>query len=83
MKMNADRKISVAMQKIAKQLEEHLESIAGERMGFSLVVFNVVENSRMNYVSNCDRREVQSALKDLLEGWEKGMPDIPAHEVEG
>ena len=81
--MNPDRKISEEMQNIAKHVDELLTGIAGQRMGFSLVVFNVVENSRMNYVSNCDRKEVQSALTDLLEGWKKGMPDIPAHEIDG
>jgi len=81
--MSADKKISVAMKKIAKHLDEYLEEIAGERMAFSLVVFNVEPNSRMSYVSNCKREEAHAALKSLVMGWEKGMPDIPAHELDG
>ena len=52
-------------------------------MGFSLVVFNAEPGSRLNYVSNCDRQEVYSALKSLIAGWEDGMPDIPSHEIQG
>ncbi len=81
--MNPDRKISVEMQSIAQHLDEYLEGIAGQRMSCSLMVFNAMENSRMNYVSNCSREDVRSALTGLLKGWEEGMPDIPAHEVEG
>jgi hypothetical protein len=81
--MNPDRKISVAMQEIAEHLDKYLENIAGEHMGFSLVVFNAVNDSRMNYVSNCSREDVYSALSSLLKGWEEGMPDIPAHKVDG
>jgi hypothetical protein len=73
--------VSMAMQPLADQIDKILEEIAGERMGFSLVVFNTKPGSRMNYVSNCDREEVINALSSLLDGWEQGMPDIPAHKV--
>lgn len=76
-----DRAISEAMQYIAAELEDRLESIAGRQMGFSLIVFNTEAGSRMNYVSNCDRTEVVNAMKSLLVGWGEGMPDIPAHKV--
>jgi hypothetical protein len=71
------------MQSLADTLNGLLEDIAGKPMGFSLIVFNAEAGSRMNYVSNCDRQEVINAMKSLLAGWEQGMPDIPAHEIQG
>jgi hypothetical protein len=78
-----DMAVSESMQILAKLLGGMLEDIAGKPMGFSLLVFNAEEGSRMNYVSNCDRDEVHTALKSLLAGWEAGMPDIPSHEING
>ena len=78
-----DMAISENMQALAGSLSDLLEEIAGKPMGFSLVVFNAEPGSRMNYVSNCDRQEVYSALKSLIAGWEAGMPDIPSHEIQG
>jgi len=77
-----DRKISEELQKIAALLESEIEKAAGQRMGFTLVIFNAEAGSRMNYVSNCDRDEVANALISLLAGWGKGMPDIPAHKID-
>lgn len=78
-----DRAVSESMQSLADTLNGLLEDIAGKPMGFSLIVFNAEAGSRMNYVSNCDRQEVINAMKSLLAGWEQGMPDIPAHEIQG
>ena len=78
-----DMAISKSMQDLAKELHDRLEGIAGKPMGFSLVVFNAEAGSRLNYVSNCDRQEVYSALKSLISGWEAGMPDIPSHKIQG
>ena len=78
-----DMKVSQELQKIADELNKRLEDVAGQRMNFSLVVFNSEPGSRMNYVSNCNRDDVANAMQSLLIGWGKGMPDIPAHEVQG
>jgi hypothetical protein len=78
----ADKKVSEQLQNVAKGLNQLLEEIAGQKMGFSLVVFNAEAGSRLNYVSNCDRGEVEKALGELLAGWKKGMPDIKAHELD-
>ena len=77
----ADKEISRKMQDIGKEITDRLKDITGEDTGFSLIVFNREPESRLNYVSNCDREQVVEALTALLEGWGKGMPDIPAHEV--
>ena len=78
-----DMAISENMQALAGSLSDLLEEIAGKPMGFSLVVFNAEAGSRLNYVSNCDRQEVYSALKSLISGWEAGMPNIPSHKIQG
>jgi len=78
-----DRKVSEQLRLIADELDKRLEDVAGQRMSFSLVVFNAEAGSRMNYVSNTNRDEVANALTSLLVGWGKGMPDIPAHEIIG
>jgi hypothetical protein len=78
---NADVIVSLGMQELAKNIDAILEEITGQKMGFSLVVFNAVPGSRMNYISNCNRHEVMQAMKSLIHGWENGLPDVPAHEV--
>lgn len=77
----ADELVSFAMQELADAIDNSLQEITGDKMGFSLIVFNSEAGSRMNYVSNCNREDVTNAMKSLLYGWENGLPDVPAHEV--
>ena len=77
-----DRKISESLRGVADGLDEALEEIAGQKMQFSLIVFQTEPDSRMNYISNCQRDDVVAAMKSLLDGWEQGMPDIKAHELQ-
>ena len=78
---DADRKVSVHLRAIAAGIDQALTKVAGQPMGFCLVVFNAEQASRTNYVSNCERNAVMEAMKELIEEWEKGLPDIPAHEL--
>ena len=59
----ADRLISEELRAIADELNERLEQIAGQKMSFSLLIFNTEPGSRMNYISNCQRDDVHAALK--------------------
>ena len=77
---NPDTLISLELQTIAAEINDRLEGVAGQKMGFSLVIFNTEENSRINYVSNCNREDVYDVLSLLLKSWKEGMPDIPGHE---
>lgn len=77
-----DRKISEELQAIANELEQRLEQIAGQKMNFSLVIFQTELGSRMNYISNTKREDVVGAMQSLLTGWGKGMPDLPAHKFD-
>ena len=73
-------KVSKEMQTVATVVSRILEEIAGEPMGFTLVVFT---EGRASYVSNCKRGEVIQELKTLLSYWDAGMPDVKAHDVQG
>ena len=79
--MSSSTIVSKNLQHLARLISGQLKNMTGERLGFSLVVFNNEPGERVNYVSNCDRADVAAALRELLEHWEKGMPDIPAHKV--
>jgi len=76
-----DRLVSEQLRDIADELDKRLLDVAGQSMNFSLLIFQAEEGSRMNYISNCERDSVLQALKSLVHGWEQGMPDIKAHEV--
>ncbi len=78
---DVDLRISQGLAKLAKELDLKITELAGQRVGFTLIVYNSEEGSRMNYVSNCERGQVQEALETLLFGWSVGTEDIPAHEV--
>lgn len=79
--MSPEDKVSVELRNISDELSAKLEKIAGQPMGFSLLVFNSTANTRMSYISNCARDEVSLAMIELLKGWREGMDDIPAHKV--
>lgn len=80
---SADRRISEELSAIADRLNKKLEEIAGQPMSFSLCVFNAEPGSRINYISNCKRDDVANAWLSMIDGWEAGMPDIPAHRIDG
>lgn len=72
-------RLSQHLQGIAQALDETIESVAGERVGFTLLVFT---DGRASYISTVKREESVREIKALLDDWAKGMPDIPAHEVQ-
>ena len=81
----AEIEASKALQKIARFVDEALEAVSGEHMGFCLVVFHGEKKGstgRNSYVSNCDREEVRSELRRLLDYWDQEGPDVPLHEVQ-
>ena len=76
----SQRKVSKELPILAEFLEQHLNQITGERFGFSLIIFNNVDDSYTSYVSNCIRSDVKKALEQLLKHWEDENEDIPLHE---
>lgn len=77
-----DHKVSKRLKELGQRLDIEIEKMAGQRMTFALLIFNPIPGQRMNYISNGPREEMQQAIKSLIQGWEQGMPDIPAHEID-
>lgn len=74
-------RVSMALKSIAADLDAKIEAVAGKRVGFSLFVWT---EGRCNYIaSSTDRAEIKAAILSVIEGWDVGMPDVPAHEVRG
>lgn len=70
------KRLSVALQDIAALLETELASYAGERVAFVLMV-NIDDITQ--YVSNTDRADGVALVRSLLDRWNAGRADIPAH----
>lgn len=73
--------VSRQLQEIARKIDDMVAEAAGERVAFSLFVWT---QGRCSYISSgTDRREIIAVLEAMIAGWKGGMPDIPAHEVQG
>lgn len=70
------KRLSVALQDIAALLETELASYAGERVAFVLMV-NI--DGITQYASNTDRSDGVALVRSLLDRWNAGRADIPAH----
>lgn len=75
--------VSKQLQEIFKKLESEIEELAEQKMVISLCVFNSEPGSRINYISNGDRKDVAAAWMSMVKGWGEGMPDIPSHDFSG
>jgi hypothetical protein len=85
--MNAQVKMSRQLQELARMLEKKLDRIAGEHVGFALLVFRFNDEGRIDYVSNAARKDMNKALAEFvlnsLDAEVKGQPSPPpSHEVE-
>ena len=78
MSSDATRNISLTLQDVASGINDVLTDIAGEKVGFSLFVWT---EERAQYISNSEREQCAAAIREILDGWDNGMPDIPAHEI--
>ena len=81
----AVRKVGQAVERarvaaLARALPKDIERAAGERVGFTLLVFT---EGRASYISTVQRDFSVQEIKRLLGIWEQGMPDVPAHEYRG
>ena len=70
--------LSRSLQGIAQDLDLAIEAAAGERVGYTLIVFT---EGRASYISTVKRDESVREIKNLLHCWGEGLPDIPAHEI--
>ena len=73
--------LSRELQGIAKNLSAAIDGAAGTHLAFTLIVYT---EGRASYISNvADRQDSIREMRRLLDIWEHGMPDIPAHNVAG
>lgn len=72
--------LSRQLQAIAGELDERISNAAGERTGFTLIIFT---EGRASYISTIDREASVREIKHLLSLWDQDMPDVPAHDVKG
>lgn len=79
----ADVEVSKKLQEIFARLDAEIEEIAGQRLTISLCVFNSEAGSRINYISNGERKDIATAWMSMVKGWGEGMPDIPSHKISG
>jgi hypothetical protein len=74
--MTASARLSVRLQDIAQSLSDVLSDVVGEPVPFVLVL---QADKIAQYVSNCDRKDGRELIESLLERWDAGRADIPAH----
>lgn len=66
---------------VAKRLDQALEIAAGERVQFSLLIWSTRPGEPVQYISSTqDRPAIARAMREVIDRWEAGMPDVPAHE---
>ncbi len=78
MPKNPTIEVSRNLQQIAADLDRAIERAAGQRVAFTLLVFT---EGRANYISTAARADSVREIKRLLEMWDAGMPDVPAHSI--
>jgi hypothetical protein len=64
------------VQDIAQSLDDVLLDVAGERIGFVLVLN---ADGVAQYISNANRKDGRELIESLLARWNAGRADIPAH----
>ena len=74
--MSQSARLSIALQAIAQSLNDLLADAAGEEIAWVMVCQT---DGVAQYVSNCDRKDGRELIESLLERWDAGRADIPAH----
>jgi len=74
--MNKTQQLSVGMQTVAARIDGTLSELAGAEVPWVLVcqVDGVAQ-----YVGNVRREDGTALIRSLLERWDAGRADIPAH----
>ena len=74
--MSQSARLSIALQGVAQSLNKLLTEAAGEEIAWVMVC---QADGVAQYVSNCDRKDGRELLESLLDRWNVGRADIPAH----
>lgn len=60
-------------------LAEIIQTCIPDNFGFVMMIFDPKEHAQMNYISNCDRKDVVKMLYEFIEkterGWAKDMDE--------
>lgn len=72
--------LSLGLQGLANDLEKRLVQMTGQRQHFILLI---IADGVVQHVSNTEREDSIALLHELLEQWESGKPDVPAHDNKG
>jgi len=75
---NVTRVLSLKLQKIAQVLKETILTETGEELCFTLMVF---APERVQYISTAARADSIEQIEKMLDYWKRGLPDIPAHDI--
>lgn len=74
--MSQSARLSIALQGVAQSLNKLLAEAAGEEIAWVMVC---QADGVAQYVSNTDRKDGRELLESLLDRWNAGRADIPAH----
>lgn len=74
--MSQSARLSVSLQRIAKELNANLRAAVDEEIAWVLVCQT---DGVAQYVSNASRKDGTELLESLLARWKAGRADIPAH----
>jgi len=66
-----ESRIEACSSVIAAKLDPLLHQLAGERMGFALVVFPIGRTGEIKSVSNVKRAQFEAVLATMIEGREE------------
>lgn len=76
------RQLSAAFQtEVLPEIDDLLERVAGERVGFVLLTVPLDRIGGGNYASNCKREDMVKIMRMTLARMEAG-PDVPLHETQ-
>jgi hypothetical protein len=63
------------MKAIAQGIDEFFNGDGPKKIGYVLMTFNFEDEGRCNYMSNADRRDIITLMKEMLARFE-GQPEI-------
>jgi hypothetical protein len=72
------KKVSLALQRIANEVNASLRGAAGEECAFMLIM-QTPGDGIVQYVSNAARADAALLMVTQLQHWDAGRADIPAH----
>ena len=70
--------ISLGLRGLANDLEKRLIQMTGTRQPFILVI--MTGDGVVQHVSNTHKEDRIVVLRELIDRWERGEPEVPAHD---